>query len=249
MSSRTEFITSLFLTLALVCAARIPAVAADDRLNPTRSSSEKPNSGVRTYKIDDPDRPKVKGDVTPERQRKLDIENESRVIKHEIRGGVPLEKSQEARAFEGQAPPLVQNYDMSLDGKLTFTKLPVCQKSEVERREVFHYSLYSDLVDLIVFDASNQNDFARAAKGVSVAVPWVADTPLAADDPRYSPWLRFAASMDIKCLPARFHLVTEDANRFIEVRRGPEAWVETEQDKIDKKRFGPEAEKLEASGK
>lgn len=242
--------TSLLLPLAAIalhsCALM---VLAEDRPMPPQSTVETVQSQDRGTDPDRPEKSDIRGKYTPEGVRKLDIEQNSRVIRHETRGGVPLEKSSESRSFEGQAPTLWQNYDMSLDGKLSFPSMPACRKSEVERREVFHYSLYSDLVDLIVFDASNQSDFVRAAKGISIAVPWVANTPLATDDPRYTPWLRFAASMDLKCLPARIHLVTEDANRFIEVRRGAEAWVETEQDKIDKKRFASEAEKLKASGK
>lgn len=244
---RPSFSVSFFFAASMV--GFPSAVLAEDPPVVPQPKIEQPKPVVRKLDPKSSEENKVNAGFTPEGAKQLDIERESRIIRHEARGGVPLERSKEARTFEGQAPELPQFYDMSLDGKLTFPSMPACRKGEVERREVFHYSLYSDLIDLIVFDASNQADFARAANGISVAVPWVADTPMASDDPRYTPWLRLAASFDLKCLPARLHLVTEDANRFIEVRRGSEAWVETAQDKIDKKRFAADAEKLKSSGK
>jgi hypothetical protein len=147
------------------------------------------------------------------------------VVKHLRRTGVPFRNETERLSLLPQSSPVGPPYSTTADGQYVLPRLGVCPESGVMRDPVGHYSLFSEVLDFVVYDPTDTAEARRAAESPLYSVAYLAETPLKETDDRFSIWPIHALRLGVACLPARVHFITEAGARFLEVRSGPIAWA------------------------
>lgn len=164
------------------------------------------------------------------------------VVRHEPRKGLPFDtKTKQTFKNLGMVFKVVpkevlkerkKQRERVKKGPYYLPKLAACEMPRVRRDEVFHSSLGTQGFDVVFFDAEDKQQINTAKKSKLNSIAYKGGRTL--DLMKYktdSPLQRLASTLGIKCLPTRFHFVTEDNKRFIEYREGLEAWASTSSEK------------------
>lgn len=152
------------------------------------------------------------------------------IARHVRRPGVPFRDTKAAvnlRAPEGrEGPRLRPPYEITRDGKYVLPRLPQCRESAVVRESVYRYSLFSELLDIVFFEASDEREAAQAQRSALYSVAYRAEKPMRDVDPEFSIWPIHALRLGVDCLPSRLRFVTDGGERYLEFRKGEAAWRE-----------------------
>jgi len=155
------------------------------------------------------------------------------IAHHETNGGRPFPPAM----FEESKQSMGMVLEIDKEGravkekkkstKAYATRLPVlpdCRKSSVDRIPAGVMSFSARDYDFVIYNPRSSSQRALAAEWTGSAVAYDAGRVAQQPNDELSTFLSFALSLDLNCLPTRFHFAVEDRARYFETRRGDRAW-------------------------
>lgn len=106
---------------------------------------------------------------------------------------------------------------------IVLPKLPSCSENKVQRQVAGLIGGEIDIYDFVLYDGSSREQVNLAKSYQGLAVPYRGGKVVDNHDKTDS-FLLLALTMDIRCLPTRFHFVKENRSRYMEHRIGQRAW-------------------------
>lgn len=122
-------------------------------------------------------------------------------------------------------------------------KLPSCEKSNVFRKQVFHYTPLTNHLDAVYFSPAEDAQQAQAEKWKGHKVIYRGGTTIEPANPTQNPFPMIGVISRMRCLPTRLHFITETGKRFIEYREGAAAWKDTTTKKAPENGAQPNVDK------
>lgn len=140
------------------------------------------------------------------------------IVMHEIREGVPIGEPSSGVLLRGEVPK-------SALPDPNLRVIPNCERAGIRREQVGAANMGNVFsLDFVVFsdDDREQIDEAKTWQGPALIYRSGQAIAQVAED---EPLLPFISTLDIRCLPTRFHYVNEKGRQFAEYREGHEAWT------------------------
>ena len=117
-----------------------------------------------------------------------------KIVRARPRDGVSFPQKSPSRRFI--VPGVWQKYEVqgytTDDNQYKLRALPRCTASTVDREEVRHMSLFSEMLDMLFIDPSDAWQRQSSTGAYSYPVPYVSGRAFAVDDPNFNIWSLFA---------------------------------------------------------
>ncbi|MCB0325612.1 MAG: hypothetical protein KDD69_18650 [Bdellovibrionales bacterium] len=109
---------------------------------------------------------------------------------------------------------------------LQYEELPSCQQGAVELEPLLQHTPGTEKTDVLYYAPTDPEQVSRARQYRGFKVPY---NPALLADPKTNlpnEWQAFARFIQVDCLPLRFRFAYVGSQRYMEFRRGTEAWKE-----------------------
>jgi len=158
------------------------------------------------------------------RKKKINLTSSIReqvIVSRENRGDKLVEPERHKKFASVEASVFTEPATLPTAKHLALAELPRCGSSQVRSTPVG--SLSGGTFNVLFYDGRRSSSSRRAQTFRGHSVPY---SPMTRQELAKSkaPLLRFAKSLDLRCLPTTFRLREEAGQRFLEYAEGEEAW-------------------------